>query len=179
MFRNFRSAAELCLIVIKQCHLFNQQKNFSEIVFTQILDIYFNFKIVSSLLFRYSIFKEPVFIEMTFEVISMIFFFSPRLRRGRKVITFIFPLMVGWRGLEPPTSRLSAECSNQLSYQPLLRLFSSLKPIWWRLRESNPWPPACKAGALPAELNPRIFFFPMYFRVYRRYFENWTVLIIP
>ena len=29
---------------------------------------------------------------------------------------------------------------------------------WWRLRESNPWPPACKAGALPAELNPRFFF---------------------
>ena len=58
-------------------------------------------------------------------------------------------LMVGWKGLEPSTSRLSAECSNQLSYQP----------IWWRLRESNPWPPACKAGALPAELNPRILLF--------------------
>ena len=29
---------------------------------------------------------------------------------------------------------------------------------WWRLRESNPWPPACKAGALPAELNPRFLF---------------------
>ena len=28
--------------------------------------------------------------------------------------------------------------------------------VWWRLRESNPWPPACKAGALPAELNPRL-----------------------
>ena len=87
MFRNFRSAAELCLIVIKQCHLFNQQKNFSEIVFTQILDIYFNFKIVSSLLFRYSIFKEPLFIEMTFEVISMLFFFSPRLPRGEKLLS--------------------------------------------------------------------------------------------
>ena len=28
--------------------------------------------------------------------------------------------LVGWKGLEPSTSRLSAECSNQLSYQPLL-----------------------------------------------------------
>ena len=27
---------------------------------------------------------------------------------------------------------------------------------WWRWRESNPWPPACRAGALPAELHPHI-----------------------
>ena len=27
---------------------------------------------------------------------------------------------------------------------------------WWRIRGSNPWPPACKAGALPAELIPQI-----------------------
>ena len=25
---------------------------------------------------------------------------------------------------------------------------------WWRWRDSNPWPPACRAGALPAELHP-------------------------
>ena len=54
--------------------------------------------------------------------------------------------MVGQNGLEPSTSRLSVVCSSQLSYWPM----------WWRLRESNPWPPACKAGALPAELNPHI-----------------------
>ncbi len=27
---------------------------------------------------------------------------------------------------------------------------------WWRWGESNSWPPACKAGALPAELHPHI-----------------------
>ena len=27
---------------------------------------------------------------------------------------------------------------------------------WWRWWESNPWPPACRAGALPAELHPRV-----------------------
>ena len=27
---------------------------------------------------------------------------------------------------------------------------------WWRLAGSNRWPPACKAGALPAELYPQI-----------------------
>ena len=31
-----------------------------------------------------------------------------------------------------------------------------LKP-WWRWGESNSWPPACKAGALPAELHPHIY----------------------
>ena len=28
--------------------------------------------------------------------------------------------------------------------------------VWWRWGESNSWPPACKAGALPAELHPHI-----------------------
>ena len=28
---------------------------------------------------------------------------------------------------------------------------------WWRWGESNSWPPACKAGALPAELHPHRF----------------------
>ena len=27
---------------------------------------------------------------------------------------------------------------------------------WWRWGGSNPWPPACKAGALPAELHPHV-----------------------
>ena len=25
---------------------------------------------------------------------------------------------------------------------------------WWRWWDSNPWPPACRAGALPTELHP-------------------------
>ena len=33
-------------------------------------------------------------------------------------------------------------------------LFTSF--LWWRLAGSNRWPPACKAGALPAELNPHL-----------------------
>ncbi len=71
--------------------------------------------------------------------------------------------LVGTNGLEPSTSRLSGVRSNHLSYAPI-NLICALS-IWWRLRESNPWPPACKAGALPAELNPR-FKLP----------QNWTIL---
>ena len=36
--------------------------------------------------------------------------------------------------------------------------FSSLLPVWWSLRDSNPLPPACKAGALPVELKPQTDF---------------------
>ena len=34
------------------------------------------------------------------------------------------------------------------------RQFSYSLVSWWRWGGSNPWPPACKAGALPAELHP-------------------------
>ena len=84
--------------------------------------------------------------------------------------------LVGSSGLEPPTSRLSGVRSNHLSYEPISlvsfgRLSSSFfYPLpfsylelpfrsWWRWGGSNSWPPACKAGALPAELHPRVFAF--------------------
>ena len=41
----------------------------------------------------------------------------------------------------------------------LVYFFKRLFPFKWRLRDSNSWPPACKAGALPTELNPHIIFF--------------------
>ena len=99
--------------------------------------------------------------------------------------------LVGSNGLEPSTSRLSGVRSNHLSYEPIsvavrcairpnhLRLRSG--PLrdhrlpfrsdcnaiwlgaspWWRRTESNCRPPACKAGALPAELRPRMRFVPL------------------
>ena len=39
--------------------------------------------------------------------------------------------------------------------------FQSFTPrlwAWWRWRDSNSWPPACKAGALPTELHPHVTF---------------------
>ena len=64
--------------------------------------------------------------------------------------------VVGTSGLEPPTSRLSGVRSNHLSYAPipLASAVPSSHTLWWRWGGSNSWPPACKAGALPAELHP-------------------------
>ena len=73
---------------------------------------------------------------------------SKQISEERLFVSFSSNLSwrVGPSGLEPPTSRLSGVRSNRLSYGPL---------SWWRWGESNPWPPACKAGALPAELHPQ------------------------
>ena len=55
-------------------------------------------------------------------------------------------IMATWKGLEPSTSSVTGWHSNQLNYQAAF-LFK-----WWDQQGSNLWPPACKAGALPAEL---------------------------
>jgi hypothetical protein len=60
-------------------------------------------------------------------------------------------LVVGLGGLEPPASPLSGVRSNHLSYRPTKVECED----WWSLSGSNRRPPACKAGALPAELKPR------------------------
>ena len=64
--------------------------------------------------------------------------------------------MVGPSGLEPPTSCLSGTRSNLLSYDPMWLVSDFLSLGWWRWWDSNPWPPACRAGALPAELHPHL-----------------------
>ena len=38
-------------------------------------------------------------------------------------------------------------------------------PYWWELQGSNLWHPACKADALPAELNSRLFHIVNLYRV--------------
>ena len=85
-------------------------------------------------------------------------------------------LLVGPSGLEPPTSCLSGTRSNLLSYEPMWLvskwLFFSLE-LWWRWWDSNPWPPACRAGALPAELHPHIYYgcsFSVFFRIWERFY---------
>ncbi len=55
----------------------------------------------------------------------------------------LFSYMAGLTGLEPATYGVTGRCCNQLYYSP---------KKWWAKRGSNPRHPACKAGALPAEL---------------------------
>ena len=40
------------------------------------------------------------------------------------------------------------------AYQACALTTWAMRPLWWRWGGSNSWPPACKAGALPAELHP-------------------------
>ena len=44
----------------------------------------------------------------------------------------------------------------QCLFVPLCSLLKVPLERWWRWGGSNSWPPACKAGALPAELHPHM-----------------------
>ena len=92
-------------------------------------------------------------------------------------------LMVDPVGLEPTTDRLWAGSSNQLSYGSkmvaVVRLELTTSRVWtvrssqlsytatrtnimqkwWILTGSNRWPPACKTGALPAELRTHTIYY--------------------
>ena len=65
-----------------------------------------------------------------------------------------------------------------LGYQPSALTSWAISPFFcqvkdhrslWRWGESNPWPPACRAGALPAELHPRLSGFG-----FEGFFLQWT-----
>ena len=93
--------AELCLVLFFQNFFFRRSWNCILPFFLEVLpSVKIGYLIISSLLFRYSIFKD--------------------LSSPSDIWSLQALYMVGWNGLEPSTSRLSAECSNQLSYQPIL-----------------------------------------------------------
>ena len=72
------------------------------------------------------------------------------------------------------------------AYQACALTTWAMRPFFfkWRWGESNSWPPACKAGALPAELHPRLLqvssklnnthltlFFPCWHSDYKYFFN--------
>ena len=100
------------------------------------------------------------FVSRTFE---KIFFKLTCMQFSRYNPGLYYLCPMGLSGLEPPTSRLSGVRSNQLSYKPILEYLIPYRSIHsvaseWRWRDSNSRPPACKAGALPTELYPHIYF---------------------
>ena len=62
------------------------------------------------------------------------------------------------------------EVSSKLLYQSTFisnalgsgQLHSFMFLTEWRWRDSNSWPPACKAGALPTELHPHLVVLPIF-----------------
>ena len=66
--------------------------------------------------------------------------------------------------------------SIHLLHSGVLRPLGSLATPWWRWWDSNPWPPACRAGALPAELHPH---FLNEFRFSPIFQDLGTVLSVP
>ena len=72
---------------------------------------------------------------------------------------FYYPLLLPSHNCIIINSLCSVFKVHVLSFQETQWSFNSLKLqsiSWGRIAGSNRWPPACKAGALPAELNPHI-----------------------
>ena len=60
-----------------------------------------------------------------------------------------------WSQWDQILLRKTVEPRHSLSLWAIFGLVRSLTlSLWWRWGGSNSWPPACKAGALPAELHP-------------------------
>ncbi len=58
-------------------------------------------------------------------------------------------------GFEPATPGVTGRYSNQLNYRSVFSLAHLVLERWWVLQGSNLRPTACKAVALPTELNTR------------------------
>ena len=56
-------------------------------------------------------------------------------------------------GLEPATPGVTGRYSNRLNYRCIALFYITTTSTWWALTDSNRRPAACKAAALPTELN--------------------------
>ena len=109
-------------------------------------------------------FRLPLWLSSPF--LPSVFFLGPPLRfrsASRLYYGFLWPsasISLCFLSLYFPSFRFWLSSfpflwvSTLLSLRFFRFLFSQLSLLWWRWRESNPWPPACRAGALPAELHP-------------------------
>ena len=151
-FRSYSTKLFFTLLVRKNLYLNFFITSFSQ--YTTICFVSFVYSVFNEQFLRTLFAGRPKWTRTTFKT-----YLSLCSRKGAyafKGFVVYLVLLVGPSGLEPPTSCLSGTRSNLLSYEPmwLVSDFSSLG--WWRWWDSNPWPPACRAGALPTELHPHI-----------------------
>ena len=82
---------------------------------------------------------------------ALAFSFSATVHR---LFCYLPIALVGTSGLEPPTSRLSAECSSQLSYVPMLlrisRGLSSMLHLVVEMRGIEPLTPCLQGRCAPS-----------------------------
>ena len=124
----------------------------------------------NSFLFLYSIFNEHKAPCSSFRKASCFFRHrAPRLQLFAERPRSLAPDTVGWSVWMDSNHRphayqacaLTTWATNRflLAHLVLVRvIFLSASADWWRWWGSNPWPPACRAGALPAELHPHILY---------------------
>ena len=97
--------------------------------FFKVLPFKIGYLIISSLLFRYSIFKD----------LSTLQHFKP-------------PSDIWW-------AQMDSNHRPHAYQACALTTWAMRPTFWWRWGGSNSWPSACKADALPAELHPQLFLF--------------------
>ena len=103
--------------------------------FFKVLPFKIGYLIISSLLFRYSIFKD---------------------------LSTLQPLaasewyLVGTNGLEPSTSRLSGVRSNHLSYAPIFTLFAPYLPLLVEIKGIEPLTPCLQSRCSPSWAKPPV-----------------------
>ena len=104
-------------------------------------------------LLRENLFEKTVFSDSFQKLFSL-------WSKSQVLLCFLegLPLGFGFCGL-----LLSAWVVYTLPLQQCRRLAADT--IDWRWWDSNPWPPACRAGALPTELHPHLctLWFPFFF----------------
>ena len=74
-----------------------------------------------------------------------------------KLLYSVFSFQRTWVGYKPtPACRVEQKAQSWRIYEKNWAFSFQLSTVeWWRWTGSNRWPPACKAGALPAELIPQ------------------------
>ena len=103
---------------------------------------------ISRLSFHCSVFKVRSRVKPEFQHLNFKCWNSCLTVISDKLNLFFEKILEGQSGLEPPTSRLSVVCSNQLSYWPILVEISGIEPLTSCLqsRRSPSWakPPYLK-----------------------------------